>query len=343
MRASISRSLSLSLTLLALGHGVAAAQDEAEPAAPEAKAAPEVKAAPKGKPPEVAVGVYVNRITSVDLKANEFTASFWVWFRWTGDDLKPIETFEVVGARIESKENVVEEELDGGVRYAAVRVLAHISKFYDIGRFPLDNHTLTIVIEDTDNEDHKMRFVADIENSALDAEVQVPGWKIAGSEAQVRSHGYTTNYGDTSLPTNNKSSYSRFEYSIELVRPGMGYFFKLFWGGFMATLIALMAFFIRPTDLDPRFGLGVGAIFAAIASAYVISAELPETQEMTLADLMNGLAILYIFLSLVVSTISLRLFSSGREVASRRLDQISFWTLLLTYAWGNVLVVMLAT
>jgi hypothetical protein len=121
----------------------------------------------------------------------------------------------------------------------------------------------------------------------------------------------------------------------------MGYFFKLFWGGFMATMIAFMALWIKPTDLDPRFGLGVGAIFAAMASAYVITSALPETQDITLADMMNGLAILYIFLSILVSTISLRVHGSGRENASRRLDRWSFVILFITFCYGNILIVTL--
>ena len=39
----------------------------------------------------------------------------------------------------------------------------------------------------------------------------------------------------------------------------LGYLLKLFFGLFVATAIAFLALFIRPVDLDLRFGLGGGA------------------------------------------------------------------------------------
>ena len=98
---------------------------------------------------------------------------------------------------------------------------------------------------------------------------------------------------------------------------------------------------IDPIDLDPRFGLGVGAIFAAIASAYVISSALPETNQYTLADKMNMLAVGVIFLSIVQSVFSLRLWKNGKEAASKSLDFISFWAFLVVYGIISLLIVVL--
>jgi hypothetical protein len=65
--------------------------------------------------------------------------------------------------------------------------------------------------------------------------------------------------------------YNRHRQSIPLVRPNCGYFVKLLFGLFVATAIAFLALFIRPIDLDPRFGLGVGAIFASVTSALTLT------------------------------------------------------------------------
>jgi len=82
-------------------------------------------------------------------------------------------------------------------------------------------------------------------------------------------------------------------------------------GLFVATGIAFLAFFIRPTDLDLRFGLGVGAIFAAVASQYVVSSSLAATHVLTMADFLHILAFVFIFLSLVESTVSPHLYTTG--------------------------------
>ena len=35
-----------------------------------------------GQPQAVMVGIYVNQITSIDIKNNNFLADFYLWFRW---------------------------------------------------------------------------------------------------------------------------------------------------------------------------------------------------------------------------------------------------------------------
>jgi len=305
----------------------------AEPAA-AAAAAP--AATPKGPSP-VFVGVFINRVTAVSLKENRFTVDFYLWFRWKDDELKPIETFEVVNGKVESK-NGVQVRKSGDYNYAQARVEASISKFWDIARFPLDNHVATLEIEDNEFDETRIKYVADAVNSALNTAVQIPGWDIAGSRADVFSHRYATNYGDITLPTGAESTWARFVYSIDMKRTGFGYFTKLFFGLFVAVLISFLAFFIKPTDLDPRFGLGIGAIFAAVGSLYITTSNLPDTNIMTLADKLHILAFVFIFLSLLESTVSLRIHADGNEELARKVDIRSFVFLFAIYLAATIII-----
>ncbi|MEO0228066.1 MAG: hypothetical protein ABIL70_08480, partial [candidate division WOR-3 bacterium] len=108
---------------------------------------------------------------------------------------------------------------------------------------------------------------------------------------------------------------------------------------FIAALVALIALFIKPTDLDPRFGLGAGALFAAVASQVVIASLLPDTNIMTLTDKLHIISIFFIFLSIAESIVSLKLFTSGKEDTSRRLDRICFYIFLVVYAILNLLII----
>ncbi len=300
-----------------------------------------IYAAEDKEPPvqDVYVGIYVNQVYALSLKENQFSTDFYIWFRWKGSDIKPIDTFEVVNGRTDSKETIYSSQVEG-YNYAVARVTATITKFWEISHFPLDNHNLTIEVEDSQNEDFRVRFVADTENSSFSPDIQVPGWKVGKSSADVKSHGYKTNYGDISLPSNNESAYSRYIFSLSIERPGYGYFLKLFLSVFIATLISFLSFLIKPTDLDPRFGLGIGAIFAAVASQYVIGSSLPDTNLLTLADKLNILSIVYIFLSILESTVSLTLYTRGKEVASRKLDILSLIVLVGTYLLINLWIVL---
>lgn len=290
------------------------------------------------KQAQVAVGTYINEVYDLSLKDNKFSVDFYIWFRWQGGELKPHDSFEVVNGRTNSKEVIYSDTIEG-TNYTVSRVHATITKFWDISRFPMDNHTLSIAVEDSQNEEFKFAYVPDITNSNHNPALEVPGWKVAKNRAQVVPHGYKTNYGDIRLLSNNELVYSRFIFSIDVVRPGYGYFIKLFLSVFIATLIAFLALLIKPTDLDPRFGLGVGAIFAAIASEYVVVSSLPDSNLITLADKLHILAIVFIFLSIFESVISLKLISIGKNEASRRLDHASLAVFLIVYTIGNAVVI----
>lgn len=280
-------------------------------------------------PQYVTVGVFVNQINSLNLHDNCFSADFNVWFRWRGDHIDPLSTFELSNGKIDVREKDYRSKV-GDENYASCRVLATISEFWDLAAFPLDNHVLELAIEDQ-VEDHKVVFVPDKENTALNPAVQVPGWSVGKPRAKVIKNVYCTNYGDTSLPTGHKSSYSRFVFSIPVTRPGYGYSLKLFLGLMVATALAFAMFFAKPSD-DPRFNLGVGAIFAAVASEYIVAGCLPATHVLTLADAMHMLVLVVIFAAIAESIVALRWERAGKLEAALRLDLWSYRALLAAFA-----------
>lgn len=282
-------------------------------------------------PPENAfVGVYLNQIYDVSMKDNRLSVDFYIWFRWKNPEFKPHKSFEIVNGQIESRKTVYQDVIEG-YQYAVVRVNANLIKFWDVKRFPLDDHVLTIEIEDSENEDFKLTYLADTKNSALSPDLNVPGWKVDRGWSEIVPYVYKTNYGDITLPSDSQSTYSRFIYSVDIIRPDMGYFWKLFLSSFIITLIAFLAFLIRPIDLDPRFGLGVGSLFAAVAAQYVVTSSLPDTNVMTLADQLQLVSIVFIFMSLVQSTVSLMYFEKDDIKTSERLDRLSLVAFTAAY------------
>ena len=278
----------------------------------------------------VAVGVYINQIYELSLKDNHLVVDFWVWFRWQADGLKPYETFEVKNGRIESKGEPTFKKL-GETSYAYVRVVADVTHFWDVSGYPLDAHVVPIAIEDSHGEESELVYVPDAEASGMDDDVQVVSFVASAGKARVETASYHTNYGDTSVSSKNETRYSRFVLPMEFRREGVRYFIKLFVGLFIAVAIAFLAFFIKPTEVDPRFGLGVGAIFAAVGSEYVVTGALAESATMSLADKLHIIAFVAIFVSLAQSAISLHWYSNDQEERSRRFDKRSLVVVSLGY------------
>jgi len=283
------------------------------------------------------VGMYIVSLSDADLRSGTCVTDFWVWFRWQDPDYNPLDSLEVIDGVIDEKSGEVRKILKDGHQYACQRIRATIRQRWDVHRFPLDTQRLVISIEDAAVESDQVVFVADESGSSVSPSVSVPGWNIGRFSIATRPQVYDTNYGDTDLPTGASSEYSRVIVSLDLHRPGMGLFFKLFAGLFVAVGISLVSIAVRPTDLDPRFGLPVGAMFASIASQYVIASVLPDSADFTLADQLHILAVVVIFMALLESVVSLFLTNAGRESLARRVDAAA----ILVFTFCTVLAIFL--
>jgi hypothetical protein len=122
-----------------------------------------------------------------------------------------------------------------------------------------------------------------------------------------------------------------------------GFYFKMFAALFAAVAVALTTFFLKPT-YGSRFGIGVGALFAAVASTYVNSQLVPNTGVITLADMVNLVGIVTIGLTILQSTISVYLYDTkGKEALSRLFDGVSFAIFLVAYVLINLALPLAAT
>lgn len=305
---------------------------------------PPPKALPAGATPlTVTAGVYLDRIIELSVKEVGWTADFYVWFRWKGPGEDPGEKIQVVDGSIESKEKI-EDSIQGDERYTLYRISARITKFFDVARFPRDDHVLTINLETPALERHELLFVADTQSSGVSSRVQIEGYSIYRQAVLEKPHAYRSTHGDPRLTVGTDRVHSQLRMGVWIYREGWGVFLKMFIGLFGAVGVAMLAFFIKPTDVDPRFGLGVGALFAAIANTYITSSLVPDTGVMTLADMINDVSILVIFLTLLESTISLYLYDRReKEELSRRFDKISFIIFLAAFVTTNTALAWAAT
>jgi hypothetical protein len=302
-------------------------------------AGPAVAAPPPEVPDSVYVGMYVNRVYDVSLRDNKFSADFYLWFRWKNKELDPIKSFEIVGGE-KTFQSEPYRSKDKDLNYAFSRVTATITQNWDISAFPFDDHVPSILIEDGENEIEAMVYVLDATNLGKNPDIKIPGWAMDKYYFGVVPYTYTTNYGDPTLPPENQSVFSRFYCSIRVVRAGVGYFIKLFLAVFLSALIAFMSFFISPTDLQSRTGLGVGAIFAAVGSQYVIASSLPDSNIMTMADQLHIAAFLFIFLSILVSVISLNFYNRGKKESSAKLDRFCQKAFPIAYGTITLLIIL---
>ncbi len=285
---------------------------------------------------EVLVGVYIDHIRELNIKDLIWIVDFYIWFAWNDKNANPGDNFQIINGYIDNNDKTLQywRQNKAGLRYEQYNVVASIAQNFDVRLYPFDTQYLMIRIEDTLDQIDKLKYIPDAKNSTLSDRVNITGIKIIDRpRAIVRLAEYKTNFGDP-FKNRNWSIYSQFCFIIPVQRDDpLLLFIKLFQGLIVAVFVSLLAFFIKPTLVDPRFGLGIGGLFAAVANNYIISATLPVAGCITLVGLIHGIGITIIFYTLVQSILSLYIYDRLDErTLSELFDKVSFMIIMIIFS-----------
>ena len=304
--------------------------------------APEEKATLGREPVDVAVGIRINRISAFSLRESTWRADFDIWFRWSGDGVEPGGNFDVVNGEVDHLERE-ESYTDGSERYERFNVRAGLTINLDASRFPFSDQVMSIQVEDRADGADRLQFIPDEKDSGVSRLGIPPSLKITRTTAASKLYGYKSRRGDPRISDGRTDVHSRFIFAFLVVPPGAGLFFILFQALFASIAIAFVVFFIKPTQVDPRFGLGVGAFFAVVGNNIYVASVLPFSGQISLSGMVNGIGLITVFLTLFQSTVSLYLFDiKGRERLSRFFDHVSFVAFLVGYVAVNLILIRTA-
>ena len=302
--------------------------------------APEIRVSKK--PVEVHVGIYINRIGEFDAREGGWTANFDIWFRWTDARIRPGETFQLVNGEVIQREKR-ETYARGGERYERYQVKARLTKYFDPSRFPFSDEGLSIQVEDGARGEEKLRYVAEDRGSGIRPLAIPQHLAITKSLATVKYYSRESTGDDPRISPGTPEVHSRFIFAMLFNLPSFPIYLRNFQALFASVAIAFIVFFIRPIHVDPRFGLGIGAFFAAIANNISVGTSLAPIHRFTLTAMVNALGLATIFLTLVQSAISLYIEDTmGREKLHRFFDKVSFTVFLIGYTATNLLLPLAA-
>lgn len=279
-------------------------------------------------PPDTAVvGVYFTALYDLDLATKGFNVDFWLWFNHRSDSLRPLETVEISNAKT-FEFMLPDSDTDGGVIWDCHKCRAVIKKDWNLKHFPFDQQLLEVRIEDAILDRSALVYVPDIAHSNYDRNIQLDEWTIRDFSLRLDDRSYATNFGNPALDS--VSTYPAVTAVFSIHRDGLGLFFKLFVGVFVAYIISLMVFFMGP-DNPERFGLIVGSLFAGVANKYIVDGLMPSTVMLTLPDKIHNLTFAYIILHLIVTVLVHRLSARGLQSQAWWIDRGAFLVSLLSY------------
>jgi hypothetical protein len=272
----------------------------------------------------VAVGIFVNRMDDIDVHQGAWTADFDIWFRWHDGGLSPGETFQIVNGDIKHREKI-ESYSAGDLRYARYRVQARLSMSFDPGRFPFSDEAMTIQVEDATHGAAEVRYVADERASGVGRFAAPQGFVLQKWLSMVKYYRYGSNLGHPGPERAAAVVQARYVFAVIGAPPSWATHLKNFQALFASVAISLIVFFIRPIHVDPRFGLSVGAAFAAITNNILVATSIPTVDRFTLTSMVNLVGLATIFMNLVESALALYVEDTlGNERLRVLLDRISF-------------------
>jgi len=289
-------------------------------------------------PDTVMVGAYVISVHDINFHDKEYTIRFWLWFVYDNPDFDFSRQLDIPNAKTIDPPEIIMDSIDGKA-WAIMKMKCTMKERWDVKDFPFDRQHLKVQIENTLFDNTRLVFLPDTKGSQFDDEEALDGWVVENFRVTHGDNEYTTGFGDTAT---DRQVFSTFKIEMDIERNAWGLFMKIFIGMYIAFLIAIISFTPHPSELEPRFGLPVGGLFAAVGNKYIIDSLLPESSSFTLVDTLHSLTFLAILMTLIVSAISLKLYDGGQEERSLLVNRYGSKIVVATYVMANLTFVILA-
>jgi hypothetical protein len=297
-------------------------------------------------PDTVKVGVYIVSVHDINFHDKEYTVRFWLWFVYKarkageGPRFDFADQIDITNAKEIDQPKIISDTVNGKV-WVQMKMKCTMKENWKVHDFPFDQQHLKVVLENTEFDNSELVFVADTVDSRFDNLQVLDAWKVDGFKVSTQNNTYKTGFGEPRLERSN-NAFSAFVFEMDIEREALGLFMKIFIGMYIAFLIAMVSFFSDPGELEPRFGLPVGGLFAAVGNKYIIDSLLPESSQFSLVDTLHSLTFFGIFGILTVSAIALKLHNQNKIKESRQVNKIGAIVVLTAYFATNAYFVAVA-
>jgi hypothetical protein len=291
-------------------------------------------------PDTVKAGAYVIGIHDINFHDKEYTIRFWLWFLYDNPDFDFKQQLDIPNAK-EIDEPLVLSDTVHGKTWVQLKMKCVMKESWVVNNFPFDKQHLRVRVENTVFDDKHLIFSPDIRHSRFADVDGLDGWTVKDFHVSADTTRYLTGFGDP-RPGHDSQTFSTFKIDLNIERDAWGLFAKIFIGMYIAFLIALISFVSKPWELEPRFGLPVGGLFAAVGNKYIIDSLLPESPEFSLVDTLHSITFFGILAVLAVSAISMVIYNSGNQEACLRADKIGSRIVAIAFVVLNVYYVVSA-
>lgn len=281
----------------------------------------------------VKTGIYITSIHDIDFKQKEYTINLWLWLRYKNKAFNFEKNLEIPQAKTFTKLYTTIDSSNGNI-YMLMKLQCVMKDSWKVENFPFDHQQLWFSIENSQYDASSLVFKPDTLGKNFDPNFALRGWDIDSFNVSTNIKMYETGFGDPALGSAH-AEYGTYQVKVNLQRDATGLFWKMFLGMYASFLIAFICFFIHADNIDSRFGLSVGALFAVVGNKYVVESSLPESTSFTLVDLLHGITLFFIFIVITFSVYSLKLVKENKLKQANRFDMFAAVFFLIVYVLFN--------
>jgi hypothetical protein len=288
-------------------------------------------------PTPVTVGMFVTRIDDLDMVANAFDTTFWMWCKTSAPEFTIEGDVELPGGRSTEFSNLTQQEADG-LRSQAVKCKASIAKDWNLANYPFDRQQLTIRIEATERTVDQIAFVPDLANTKVLPDIALEGYHARGITATTGATTYDSDFGEL-VASGDVRTYPWVDFHVDLVHDGMKVFVKLFIATYAAFVVALLTVLLKPEDIDAKLALVLTSFFAVIGNQYILDSTVHSSGGFNLIDKIQASTFAFAVLASALCVVAARFAEHPRRdhyIISERILMAGF---SLGYIVFNVVIV----
>jgi len=246
-------------------------------------------------PGEVTVGIYVVGFGNFDANKGTYTIDFYLWLIWDATDANFTALgYEFMNGRASSTVKLSDEtDPDTNTREVWYRIQASLYNEPQFKTYPFNEFDIVIQIEDSRLTTEDLVYVPDIEGSAIDDSLNIPGWQMKTMDMSVVDNAYE-NWGET---------YSRATYTISVGRAITTTAIKTLLPPIIFCIVSGLSFAFKPDKIANRIGFGTSMLISAVMFHISQTSSLPPMPMLMTIDKIMISTYGFLAASLFVTTV----------------------------------------
>lgn len=294
----------------------------------------------------VSVGFYPLNVYGVDPANSTFTYDGYIWFRWKGqiDPTQTVEFTNAVDKSSLSKEFLYEapQVAPDGSKYQIMRIESAFLKSFSLASFPLDQHDLSITLEDSLYGVDRIVYDIDQTDTSYAPGLSISGWQLKDWSYQRNVVDYASSFGDRSVAQ--ASRYARISFNMNISRPQSYFVWKLLLPLVVVICGAWIALLLNPVLTETRAALPASALLTTVFLQQSYTASLPETGGLVLLDEIYVVAYILIVATLgrvIIKSRNIEEKSEAEVIVLRKQDLRSLVIQVVIFCAASTLLVLL--